>query len=154
MNLRVRLITFFMLVALTASTVLAQLPVGFRAPTPNSPLKIFFDAFSNPWVILFLLFALGWSLFYMMYRLGLEKSNAVPTNYQHKLAVILAFMSITPLLWFYSRNPDAAVVVRAFMQGWPGFMITLSGGMIVGALTYYCCSGWWTPGGGARGGAQ
>ena len=143
MRLTRRLFIFLTALVDLAPAVQAQpLPTTIRGSTGKA-FQFFFDVFGNAGVILFTLFLLGWSLFYMMYRLGLEKSGQVPPAYQHKLAAILSFISITPLLWFYARNPNAEQVVQAFMSGWPGFMITLAGTVMVGAFTYYCLSGWW-----------
>jgi len=144
MRLPNHLILIVSTIAVFSNAASAQgIPPGLSLTGAQSPLKNAFLMLANPWVILFVIFALGWALFYMMYRMGLERSGSIPTAYRHKLASVLSAISILPLLWFYSRNPDAEQFVRAFATGWPGFAITLMGAIMVGTLTYYCLSGWW-----------
>lgn len=101
--------------------------------------------FGQAYIMMFAIFAMFWTILYLVYRTGLEKSHQVPTQYVHKLAMVLSFLSMTPLLWWAGNTPNVTMIVKTIVSGYLSPMLMGVAGIICLAITYWV--GKWLVGG-------
>lgn len=107
------------LLAVAAYGQATLLPPAGTGVGKAGPIQRLLKLLADPWVLIFLMISAFWAIFYFMYRIGLEKSGQVPAAYCHKLATVLSFLSVSPILWWVANaaNPKALI---ASLTAWVG----------------------------------